>query len=119
MIFTPVPVTPLMVVVKVLLVELLATVFTAAAVTATPFTVEVMVLVVLVSVCVVVAGAAFAGAHAVPFQANVCPLLAAVVVPSGDPFIFDTVVAPRLPVTSPVTLAVNAVAATPFTVLIN
>ena len=60
-----------------------------------------------------------AGAHSSPFQLNTCPLVAPVVVPKGDPLIFETVVSPRLPVTSPLVAAVNGLLATPFTVLIN
>jgi hypothetical protein len=93
--------------------------FTAGAVTETPFTTEVMVFVLLLSVCVVFAGAAFAGDQLPPFQERTCPADAPVVLPNGDPFIFDTTDVPRLPVTSPATLAVKAGVATPLTVLIN
>jgi hypothetical protein len=111
---TAVPVMPLTVVVRLLAEEVLETVPTVLLVAATPFTVLVNVLPDNPIVWVVVAGA-----HAVPFQDNTWPLAAPVVVPNGDPFILDTTAAPRLPVTSPVTLAVNAVPATPFTVLSN
>jgi hypothetical protein len=93
--------------------------FTAGAATETPFTIEVMVFAELLNVCVVVAGAVFAGDQLVPFQERTWPLVAPVVVPNGEPFIFETIDVPKFPVTSPATLAVNAVAATPFTVLIN
>jgi len=75
---------------------------------------EVMVFAALLNVCVVVAGDQF-----VPFQERTWPLEAPVVFPNGEPFIFETTEVPRLPVTSPATLAVKAEAAIPFTVLIN
>ena len=43
--------------------------------------------------------------------------MAPVVVPSGEPLIFPTTVAPRFPVTSPVAETVSAVLPTPLTVL--
>ena len=116
---TDVPATPLTVVVNVFPVLVLATLFTDGAVTETPFTTEVRVLTALLSVCVVVAGAVVVGAQAVPFQPKTCPLVAPVTVPSGEPFILDTTVAPKFPVTSPAVAAVNTELATPLTVLIN
>lgn len=73
-------------------------------------------LVLLTPLIVVVA---FAGAQALPFQVSTWPLLAPVSVPSVVPFILETTVALRLPVTSPPVFTVNAVLAIPFTVLTN
>jgi len=73
----------------------------------------------LLIVCVVIAGAAFDGAQLLPFQDKTWPLVAPVVVPNGEPFIFETVAVPKFPVTSPVIFAVKAEEAMPFTVLIS
>ena len=114
---TTVPAIPLTVVERLFAAELLDTVATELLVAVTPLTVLVRVLPDKPNVCVIVAGAAFAGTHAVPFQVKACPLVAPVVIPKGEPLIFDTTAAPKFPVTSPVTFAVSAVAATPFIVL--
>ena len=78
-----------------------------------------IVLAALLNVCVVFAGAAFDGAQLFPFQERTWPFAAPVVVPNGEPFIFETMDAPRSPLTSPVTVAVSAAEGTPFIVLIN
>lgn len=117
---TVVPDIPFTVVVKLLPEELLETEFTiATAVPVTPFTVVVKLLGALLVLLTVVVGDTVAGAHAVPFQVNTCPLLAPVVVPNGEPLIFDTVDVPRFPVTSPVIFAVKAVDEIPLMVLTN
>ena len=53
------------------------------------------------TVLLTVAGATAAGAHAVPFHASTFPFAAPVVVPSGEPLIFETTLAEVVPVTSP------------------
>ena len=110
---------PFTVVVKAFALLVLLIEFTAGAVTETPFTIDVIVLTALVNVCVVFAGAAFEGDQLVPFQERTWPFEAPVVVPNGDPFIFETTEVPKLPVTSPAIFAVKAEAAIPLTVLIN
>ena len=110
---------PFTVVVKAFALLVLLIEFTAGAVTAIPLTVEVIMFAELLNVLVVVTGAAFDGAQFVPFQERTCPFDAPVVMPSGDPLIFETTEVPRLPVTSPATLAVKAEVAMPLTVLIN
>jgi len=115
---TVVEVIPFTVVDKALALLVLLIEFTAGAVTAIPLTVEVIMFAKLLNVLVVVTGAAFDGAQFVPFQERTWPFEAPVVVPSGEPFIFVTMDAPRSPLTSPVTMAVRA-EGTPFIVLIN
>ena len=118
-ILTVVEVIPFTVVDKELALLVLLIEFTAGAVTAMPLTVEVIMFAKLLNVLVVVTGAAFDGAQFVPFQERTWPFEAPVVVPSGEPFIFETTDVPKLPVTSPATLAVKAEVAIPLTVLIN
>jgi hypothetical protein len=118
MILTGAEAIPFTVVDKAFVLLVLLIEFTAVAVTETPFTTEVMVLAALPNVCVVIAGAAFDGAQLFPFHDRTWPFDAPVVVPNGDPFIFETTDVPRLPVTSPATLAVKAEVLTPLTVLI-
>lgn len=117
--FTDEPVTPFTVVVSVLAALVLLMLLMIDAFPETPFTSEVSVFAALLSVCVTEPAGTAAGTHAEPFQVSTWPLLAPVVVPSGEPLIFATTVAPRLPVTSPVVLAVSAELAIPFTVLTN
>ena len=116
---TVVEVIPFTVVDKALALLVLLTEFTAGAVTETPFTTDVIVLAALLNVCVVFAGAAFDAAQLFPFQERTWPFDAPVVLPNGDPFIFETTDAPKLPVTSPAIFAVKAEATIPLTVLIN
>ena len=119
MILTGVEEIPFTVVDKAFILLVLLIEFTAGADTETPFTIEVIVLAELLNVCVVFAGAAFDGAQLFPFQERTWPIEAPIVVPNGDPFIFETTDVPRLPVTSPATLAVKAEVAMPLTVLIS
>ncbi len=118
-ILTGVEVTPFTVVDKVFVLLVLLIELTAGAVTVTPLIVEVIVLTALLNVCVVATGAAFDGAQLFPFQVRTWPFDAPVVVPNGDPFIFETTEDPRLPVTSPAILAVKVPDATPLIVLTN
>ena len=110
---------PFTVVDKALALLVLLIEFTAGAVTAIPLTVEVIIFAELLNVLVVVAGAAFEGTQLFPFQERTWPFEAPVVFPKGEPFIFETTDGPRLPVTSPATLAVKADVAIPLTELIN
>ena len=120
MIGTDAPVMPFTVVVKTLFDDTLETELTmGTAVPVIPLTVVVKLLGALLVLLTDVDVVIVAGAHAFPFQVSTCPLLAPVVVPNGEPFIFETTDIPRLPVTSPATAAVNGVLAMPLTVLMS
>ena len=121
MILTPVPATPFTDVVRVLVLEVLATDDTAGDVAVWPVTVEVSVLPESDSEFVIASSTKAVGVtltHAVPLYCSTL-LFANEDMVTGVPVILLTVLAPSVPVTSPVSATVSGVVATPFTVLIS